>query len=374
MTFLLIIIALIYAPAIGWLILGALRLPRFQSSNTHPITKFSIIIPFRNEEMNLPALLKSIEHLAYPTEFFEVILVNDASEDNGEHILQKLAQESKLQLLILQNKRISASPKKDAIRTAMEQTKHEWIITTDADCELPKNWLRCFDQQIRNEVPNMICGPVVYKRNRSLLGHFQFLDGLSLQGVAMGSFGWSQPILCNGANLAYKKSVFEAVEGYKYNDHIASGDDIFLLEKIQTNYPNTVYYLNSKEAVVLTKPENNWSQAIQQRIRWASKTAKQKNTQSKVLGIIVLLGNLAFIASLFLFAWDSRPVYLLMIILGLKIAMDLTLLRVVGQLLGKPISFLHFLVNTIIYPLLTLWIVVNSITGNYQWKGRKFKK
>jgi len=374
MTVLLLIIALIYVPAIGWLVIGALRLPRFKIFNTQPITKFTIIIPFRNEEKNLPALLESIDHLDYPVEFFEIILVNDASDDNGEHILQKLAQESKLQLRILQNKRISASPKKDAIRTALEQAKHEWIITTDADCELPKNWLRCYDQLIRNQVPNMVCGPVVYKRNKSLLGHFQFLDGLSLQGVAMGSFGWSQPMLCNGANLAYKKSVFEAVEGYKYNDHIASGDDIFLLEKIHSYYPNTVYYLNSKEAVVLTKPESNWSQAIQQRIRWASKTAKQKNTQSKVLGIIVFLGNLAFIASLFLFTWDSSPVYLLMIILGIKLAVDLTLLRVAGQLLGKPISFLNFLVNTIIYPPLTLWVVVNSISGNYQWKGRNFKK
>ena len=374
MTFLLMIIALIYAPAIGWLIIGALRLPKFQISNTQPITKFTIIIPFRNEEINLPALVKSMEHLAYPTEFFEVILVNDASEDNGEYILQKLVQESKLHLRILQNKRISASPKKDAIRAALEQAKHEWIITTDADCELPKNWLSCFDQIIRNEVPNMVCGPVVYKRNRSLLEHFQFLDGLSLQGVAMGSLGWSQPMLCNGANLAYKKSVFEAVEGYKYNDHIASGDDIFLLEKIQTYYPNTVCYLNSKEAVVLTKPESNWSQAIQQRIRWASKTAKQKKIASKVLGIIVFLGNLAFLASLFLFAWDASPFYLLMIILGIKLAVDLTLLRVAGQLLGKPISFLNSLVNTIIYPPLNLWIVMNSISGNYQWKGRNFNK
>ena len=220
----------------------------------------------------------------------------------------------------------------------------------------------------------MICGPVVYKRNKSLLGHFQFLDGLSLQGVAMGSFGWKQPLMCNGANLAYKKSVFEAVEGFDSNDHIASGDYIFLLEKIQLHYPNTVHYLNSKEAVVETKPEGSWSQVIQQRIRWASKTSKQKNSQSKLLGLVVFLGNLAFLASFGLFAWDSSPFYFLWLVIGFKLVIDLTFLAVSSQLLGKPFTFLYFLANALIYPFLTLWVVFNSFGGNYQWKGRNFKK
>lgn len=374
MTVLLFIIVFLYTPAIGWLIFGVLRLPRFQTSNTKPITKFSVIIPFRNEEMNLEALLQSIEALAYPKQLFEVILVNDASEDNSEFIIDQYTQKSELQLIILQNKRMSGSPKKDAIRKAMETVSHDWIITTDADCQVPKNWLLCYDQLIRKEVPNMVCGPVVYKRNNRLIGHFQHLDGLSLQGVALGSFGWKQPLLCNGANLAYKKSVFEAVEGYKSNDHIASGDDIFLLEKIHESYPDTVYYLNSPEAVVLTKSEDSWSQVIQQRIRWASKTAKQKNVQSKILGVVVFLGNLAFLSSFALFAWDLKPVYFLLIVIGFKIAVDLTLLRVASQLLDKPFSFLHFLANSIIYPPLTLWVVFSSFSGNYRWKGRNFKK
>ena len=374
MIVLLLIIAIVYVPAIGWLIFGALRLPKFTISNIQSITKFSIIIPFRNEEQNLEALLQSIDALAYPSQLFELILVNDASEDKGELIIHRHLEKSQLQITILQNNRISGSPKKDAIQKAMEVVQHEWIISTDADCELPKNWLRCYDQLIRKEVPNMICGPVAYKRNNSFLGRFQFLDGLSLQGVALGSFGWKQPLLCNGANLAYKKSVFEAVEGFQSNDHIASGDDIFLLEKIQSHYPNTAYYLNSKEAVVLTKPEESWSQVIQQRIRWASKTSKQKNAQSKLLGAVVFMGNLAFLTSFVLLALDSSPIYFFWMTICFKVAVDLTLLRLVGQLLGKPFSFFQFLTNTIIYPPLTIWVVINSFGGNYRWKGRNFKK
>ena len=374
MIVVLLIIAIIYVPAIGWLIFGALRLPKFKVSNTKPITKFSIIIPFRNEETNLEALLQSIDALAYPSQLFELILVNDASEDKGELIIHRYLEKSQLQITMLQNNRISGSPKKDAIRKAMEVVQHEWIISTDADCELPKNWLLCYDQLIRKEAPNMICGPVTYKRNKSFLNHFQFLDGLSLQGVALGSFGWKQPLLCNGANLAYKRSIFEAVEAFQSNDHIASGDDIFLLEKIQSNYPNTAYYLNCKEAVVLTKAEESWSQVIQQRIRWASKTSKQKNAHSKLLGAVVFLGNLAFLASFALIAWSSSPIYFIWMTICFKIAVDLTLLKVAGHLLGRSFSFFQFLANIIIYPLLTIWVVINSFGGNYQWKGRNFKK
>ncbi|MEM7085293.1 MAG: glycosyltransferase [Bacteroidota bacterium] len=364
----------LYVPAIGWLILGVFRLPRVQISKVKPDNKFSLIVPFRNEEGNLATLLQSIDALEYPTQLFEVILVNDASEDKGEQIIWQHAQKTDLNLTVLQNKRVSGSPKKDAIRTAIEQANNKWIITTDADCELSKNWLYCYDELIQKEAPKMICGPVVYNSNGSILDHFQFLDGLSLQGVAMGSFGWKRPFLCNGANMAYEKSVFEAVKGYEQNDHIASGDDIFLLEKVQSHFPNKIAFLKSKEAVVITKTENSWSQAIQQRIRWASKTTKQKNTPSKVMGVIVFMGNLAFLVSLGWFAWDSKPVYFLLMILGMKMVVDLLLLKTVSQLLAKPISLLWFLVTALIYPLLILWVIFNSLIGSYQWKGRNFKK
>ena len=374
MIFLLLIIGLIYVPAICWLIFGALRLPRYQTSDVVPVNKFSILIPFRNEENQLPDLLASLEKLAYPRTLFEVIFVNDASEDEGEHIIKLHKQTTDLSMAILQNKRKSNSPKKDAILTAITNAAHDWIVTTDADCVLPINWLAAYDQIIREEVPMMVCGPVVYPNGKRLVEQFQFLDGLSLQGATLGSFGWKHAMLCNGANLAYQKSVFEAVEGFASNDHIASGDDIFLLEKVQLHYPNTTYYLNNKDAVVRTKSEQSWSQVVQQRIRWASKTTQQKNPSSKILGIIVFLGNLVLLTSIFVSIWTSGPLYLLWIILGLKITVDLSLIRLTSHFLGKPFSFVQFILIAVVYPPIVLWIIVNSLSGSYNWKGRTFKK
>ena len=76
----------------------------------------------------------------------------------------------------------------------------------------------------------MIAGAVTYDCNSSFLHQFQQLDMASLQGATIGSFGIDQGFMCNGANLAYTKSLFTALDGFTGNDKIASGDDVFLGE------------------------------------------------------------------------------------------------------------------------------------------------
>ena len=119
------------------LVYGFRKVPIFTSEMAQNKTRFSVIIPFRNEAENLPILLKSIENLNYPPELFEVIFVNDASEDISEKIISEAIKKSRFSIKLFQNKRISNSPKKDAISEAIKNSNFEWIVTTDADCELP---------------------------------------------------------------------------------------------------------------------------------------------------------------------------------------------------------------------------------------------
>ncbi|MCB0465985.1 MAG: glycosyltransferase, partial [Aequorivita sp.] len=229
---------------------------------TKPLTHISVVIPFRNEVENLPNLLKTIDKLKYPSEMFEIIFVNDASEDTSETIISAAIEKSKFSIKLIQNKRISNSPKKDAISEAIKNSNFEWIVTTDADCELPQNWLKTLDGFIQKNNPAMVCGPVIYESNGSFIENFQQLDGLSLQAVTIGSFGLSNQLLCNGANLAYQKNAFIKVNGFSGNNHIASGDDIFLLEKMKKAFPKRVQFLKSKDAIVTTKSQQKWRNII----------------------------------------------------------------------------------------------------------------
>ena len=255
------------------LVYGFRKVPIFSSEITQNKTRFSVIIPFRNEAENLPNLLRSINLLQYPAEMFEVIFINDASEDASEAIILKTIKNSRFSIKLLQNNRISNSPKKDAISEAIKNSNFEWIVTTDADCELPKSWLKTLDAFIQKNNPMMVCGPVIYESNGSFIENFQQLDGLSLQAVTIGSFGLQNPLLCNGANLAYNKEAFLKVNGFSGNDHIASGDDIFLMEKMKKAFPEQVRFLKSEEAIVSTKPQKTWKNVINQRIT----TSKMKN-------------------------------------------------------------------------------------------------
>jgi len=117
MSVLIGILTLSYVFLLLFLLFGFSKIPEFFGKSTAPKTTFSIVIPFRNESENLPALFRSIENLKYPPELYEVILVNDASEDASENLCREFIQaNSNLNIQLLQNNRTSESPKKDAIK------------------------------------------------------------------------------------------------------------------------------------------------------------------------------------------------------------------------------------------------------------------
>lgn len=378
MTILLAIICLLYTPVLLWLVAGALKLTRFREIDMPPKTAFSVLVPFRNEAENLPDLLGSIQALDYPLELLEVILIDDESADESVAVIREFKTETLealgLRMSVIQNKRKSRSPKKDAITLGIEQAKFDWIVCTDADCQLPRKWLRLYDQCIQQKKPEMICGPVAYPGGHNLIRTYQLLDGLSLQLVTMAGFGWNRPMLCNGANMGYLKQAFYEVDGYKGNDHIASGDDIFLLAKFRERPTASVIYLNNFEALAETRAERSWKGIIQQRVRWASKTSRQSIGETKFIGSSVFLGNLAFLVAIVWFLMDRSQLIPFSILLGIKIVIDYFVLRVAGDYLKRKVGLSGYLLNVLLYPVITVWVVVRSIGGTYKWKRRTFKK
>ncbi|MEH6763677.1 MAG: glycosyltransferase [Aequorivita antarctica] len=356
------------------LVYGFKKVKPFYSEEINSKIRFSILIPYRNEAENLLNLLKTIEELNYPSELFEIIFVNDASEDNSEAIISEAIERSKFSIQTIQNKRVSNSPKKDAISVAIKNSNFDWIVTTDADCELPKNWLKMLDAFIQKNNPVMVCGPVIYKSNDSFIENFQQLDGFSLQAITIGSFGFGNPLLCNGANLAYRKEAFLKVNGFSGNDHIASGDDIFLLEKMKKAFPKQVQFLKLKEAIVSTKPQNNWKDVITQRIRWASKTSKQKNLLLILLGVLVFLVNISLLAIPFLILFYFKYAGLYILLIYLKLITDYIVVRQTAYFLSKKINFWKFQWLPFVYAQLFLIVLYGSLRGNYVWKGRTFEK
>ncbi len=376
-----IVIIIIYLILIGSLVYGFDKVETFRLQDLKPKTMFSVIIPFRDEVKHLSKLLDSILALNYPKDQFEIIFVDDDSKDSSVELIQNVLdasrQKGNLQfdtIKIIQNKHSSNSPKKDAINTAIDITKNEWIITTDADCILPKYWLDAYDEYIQNENPNCIVAPVAYGDKDSFFKRFQALDFLSLQGATIGGFGLNRPFLCNGANFAYRKAVFKDLNGFNGNSDIASGDDIFLLEKLKQFNAKKVSYLKSTEAIVLTNPLTNIDELIQQRLRWASKTSRNPNWFSKIVGFIVFSGNLVCIALPILFVLDVVEGKTAIALLVIKFAIDFLLLFKIARFLRQESVLLSYISSCVLYPFLSVYIVLLSLFKPYHWKGRVFEK
>ena len=365
MIFVLFTITVLYCLAIIALIYGFTKVNSNDFIGLEPKTKFSIIVPFRNEAENLPILLRSFSKLKYPMDLFEVFLVDDDSKEVFS-VQAKLV----FSVEIIKNVRVSNSPKKDAITTAMQFVNNEWIITTDADCVVNENWLTVLDNYIQKNTVSMIAGAVTYDCDTSFLHHFQQLDLASLQGATIGSFGLGKGFMCNGANFAYTRSFFKELNGFEGNDSIASGDDVFLLQKAIAQFPKKVHYLKSGNNIVTTKPMNDWNSLFYQRVRWASKTGSYQSNFGKGLGVIVLGGNVCVLLIIYnLLFWEGNFYLLVSFLIG-KLIVDYYLIHKTNDFLKSKTHF--YLISSLLYPFFSVSVALYSLVGRYEWKGRRF--
>lgn len=366
-------IAFFYVILIAGFVYGFEKINLFKLSNLPSKTTFTVIIPFRNEADNLPKLMDSIKNIQYPKSLFEIIFVNDASDDDSIQIIKKTLPNS-LSFLIIDSKNKTNSPKKEAITMALNHSKHEWIITTDADCELPKYWLDSFDEFIQKTEAICVAAPVAYHSKPTFLNKFQTLDMLSLQGATMGGFGINRPFLCNGANFAYKKKAFKAVDGFKGNTHIASGDDIFLLEKMIMRYPKNVFFLKCKQAIVATSPQPTWQQLLAQRIRWAAKTTAYHNWFGKLTGFLVLLMNVLVILCIVLTLVGILKIKILFYLMFIKFNIDALMLYKTASFFNQADVLKSILLGFILYPFFAVYVAFSSLFKGFEWKSRSYKK
>lgn len=381
----LLFILLIYVVLIVQLSWGFTKIKTFKSSDLTPKTAFTVVVPFRNEEKNLGKLLDSISQLNYPIPLLQIVMVDDFSKDDSVSIYnQWRINHQEVDTTLLENLILSNSPKKDALGRAIPIAKHEWIVTTDADCIVDKNWLSILDNYIQRNNPEMVVGSVIYKTKNNWFHHFQQLDLMSLQGVTIGSFGIGKPFMCNGANFAYTKKFFTEIGGFGGIKDKASGDDVLLLQKAAEHDKTKVHYLKNTEAIVKTKPENDLFKLFMQRVRWASKSTSYKSGYAKTLAVVVLVTNLSLVGGLVYgftqggaFPWCGFCGYLnhklFLTVFLIKYTVDCTLLYQSNDYLRKG-RFMLPLASSIIYPLFSSLVGIYSLFGKFSWKGRMFRK
>jgi len=359
-----------------------LGIPEYRVKSQKSKTKITVVIPARNEEENIAACLDSVCNQFYPKELFEVLVVDDHSTDNTPTIIKSYATQN-VRLISLKDfvDGNLNSYKKKAIEIAIQQSTSELIVTTDADCIVPQNWLQTIAAFYEEHTPEFIAAPVAINCSNRFIEKFQALDFATLQGITGASVHKKIHSMCNGANLAYTKKAFDEVGGFSGIDNIASGDDMLLMHKIYKHYSDKVMFLKSKDTIVQTAPVHSIKEFLNQRIRWASKADKYDDKRIFLVLTVVYFTNMILLLlpfiSLFNFEKFSIINYQLsilqlwLLLMVIKTIVELIFLYPVAKFFGKQNMLWLF---PIMQPFHILYTVVAGLLGkfgNYNWKERK---
>ena len=334
-------------------------------------TFISVIVPARNEEKDIGALLTSLQNQDYDKNFFEIIVVDDFSTDRTIEVVNQFKLSN---LLVIQpNTDSRHSSKKKAIETAVAKAKGELIVTTDADCVAGESWLQVINGSYLQANANFIAAPVKYFHDNSLLQIFQSLDFLTLQGITAASVASGFHTMCNGANLAYKKKSFVDVNGFEGIDKVATGDDMLLMYKIWKKDRSKVHYLKNREAIVCTQPMLSWKDFLNQRRRWASKTLVYDDYKIiAVLGFIYLFNCLFFV--LLTAAFINSDYWILVIgFLIFKTLIEWPFVSSVAKFYNEQKLMKYFPFFQPVHIFYTVFVGLISQFGKYEWKGRRTK-
>ena len=361
----------LYALLILYYWLGWKKAGTFQTSPSTPQVFLSVIIPARNEEKNISLLLDDLQKQTFNKNFFEIVVVDDFSDDNTRSIVT--AHPLSNIKLIQPSVAAGRSSKKKTIEAGIIAAKGELIVTTDADCRPPGSWLQTIHDCYLATGASFIAAPVKFSHEANTLETFQAIDFLVLQGITAASVTLDFHTMCNGANLAYKKSSFEAVNGFEGIDTVATGDDMLLMHKIRKQDPGKIYYLKSKEAIVTTQPMPSWKSFFMQRKRWASKTLVYDDHRIiAVLGFVYLF-NCLFIALVIaaffhgVFWWYVVSFWLL------KTVIELPFVSSVARFYNEQHLLKYFFFFQPLHIFYTVFVGFFSQFGKYEWKGRKTK-
>lgn len=368
MAIALFVVFIVYGALVVAMIAGNVRLFSNKPHRVHldAQDRVSVIVAARNEQDVIGDLLNDLQKSKCKN--FEVIIIDDHSEDQTAAVVQNFSVTDSRFRFITNN----GQGKKAALSTGIRFSSGSLILTTDADCRVGPDWITSICSYFENSATQLVLGPIRLEA-RSFFDFVQSIEFSSLIGSASGMAGWRRPMLANGANLGFRKTVFSSVNGYAGNDHIPSGDDEFLLRKVKDVYANGIEFVTTPESVVTTRPNRSVREFLHQRIRWAGKWRLHTDRVSQIVALFVFTFQATVVAIPFLIVADLLSLNTAMILISSKVFLEFLFLRSVSHYLKAPWKSSAFWLLQLVYPYYVVFTGFLANFRSYEWKGRKIK-
>jgi len=331
----------------------------------------SIIIPARNEAENIISCLKSIlSNDAVENIKPQIIVVDDHSIDNTAQLVIDV-ESPYVQLLSLNIDGNNSNPinayKKAAISLGLSQCKYDYVIQFDADTIVPKEYLKTIIKYKNENKAEFLAAPIKCYPCDNLLHHFQQLDILGMMAVTGAGIQSSKWYMANGANMSYRKNNVQ----FSPQD-LASGDDVYTIQKVAEEKPESILYIKDAKAVVTTAPVNSYGDLYQQRIRWATKNKMMPNLMMQMMMGIPFINALMMIAHIPMMIVFGIPAILLFSFhLMIKLMIDYIFLKEITTHFDAHESMRYFLPANLMHIVYIACIgALSFFIKDYKWKGR----
>lgn len=357
---------LLYVLFMLWIYRGLSLLQGEEKTFSKAGDRVSVIIPFKNEASNLKALIGDLAGQDYPLDKFTVYLVNDHSTDTSASLVRDMIDGlPNFSLLTLPG---GMHGKKEALKLAVDLCSTDWIIQTDGDCRIGREFISSHMAFAMSSHAELVAGWVLVEEGQGgFLNAFERLETLSLAASGAASFAQGRALMCSGANLLYTRELFISTRSFDPQEKIASGDDMFLLigaRKLQRR----LAFNPHPHARVHTAHSGSWKALIGQRIRWGSKSVNYGKGDIQVVALLVFLTNIlvfSFPVILLLFPdiWAG-----LLLILGVKSVADFLVLKLAARVTEQEKLLNAFLPVSLTYYPFMLACGIGSLLGKSPWK------
>ncbi len=331
---------------------------------TEPV---SIIICAKNEEENLKLNLPNILNQNYPD--FEVIVVNDCSEDNSDIILEQMQRKyPRLKVTTIKPDEKFSHGKKLAMLLGIKAAKNDLLLMTDADCQpVSENWIRSMQRNYSQGI-EITLGYGGYMKKKGFLNKLIRYDTVFAAMNYLGLATLGMPYMGVGRNLSYRKEMFFRNRGFASHSHIFSGDDDLFVNET-ANARNTAVEL-SPESITLSEPKHTFGEWIYQKRRHHTTWPLYKRLHRFVLGTEVVSRSVFHIGLLALFILNFNWIILLSIF-ALRLLIQLIIVKKALKHLNESDLLLFSLMFDIILPV--IYIIVNFSNQFRRGKKNKWK-
>lgn len=353
MVFIPILIFLLYAYSF-------LKIKFIALSKNNPLEqKISLIVAAKNEGHNLEALIESILSQNYSEKNFELIIIDDHSNDSTYAIAQELVKNINNFHIIKSTNKVYHG-KRGALQTGIDNSIYENIVITDADCKANKGFLKSYSNKF-NDNFDFIFGVAPLLQKNTFSNKLACFDNLWVHILSFSFSNIGLPYSAAARSFGFRKEAFKKIKGYENaSDTISGDDDLLLREAVKKNL--TIGTIIDPAAFVYTDSKNSLNEFIRQKSRHTTTSNYYSRKIKIMLGFWHLL-NLIMLFSVFLSPLSTDYFGLF----AFKMLGDIFIVKLLMSRFSYKFTVVDILVYQFFYEVFLVVNYINSFFSKNKW-------